>query len=58
MATDKRQFTLRLQDINFDKIKIIADKDKRSMAAEIEFILERYISGYEKKHGQIKTNEN
>jgi|GEM_PF-6534456 len=22
MATDKRQFTLRLQDINFDKIKI------------------------------------
>lgn len=54
MTTDKRQFTLRLRDENFEKIKVIAGKNKRSIAMEIEYVLERYIADYEKKHGQIK----
>ncbi len=53
MATDKRQFTLRLQDENFDKIKYLADKNKRSIAMQIEFLIEQYIEDYEKQHGQI-----
>lgn len=57
MVTDKRQFTLRLQDENFNKIKFIADKDKRSIAMEIEYILEQYIAEYEKKHGPIVTED-
>jgi hypothetical protein len=54
MATDKRQFTLRLQDDNFEKIRFLADLDKRSIAMEIEYIIERYIGDYEKEHGHIK----
>lgn len=54
LATDKRQFTLRLQEENFLKIKHIAELDKRSIAMEIEHILERYIAEYEKENGEIK----
>lgn len=57
MVTDKRQFTLRLQEENFQKIRILADNDKRSIAMEIEYILEQYIAEFEKKHGSIKVEE-
>lgn len=54
---DKRQFTLRLQDEVFDKIKIIADTENRSIAMQIEFAVKKYIADYEKKNGIIKTDE-
>jgi len=57
MATDKRQFTLRLQDENFDKIKYIAEKSKRSIAMQIEFVIEEYIKEYEKEKGTIKLDK-
>lgn len=55
MATDKRQFTLRLQDDTFEKIKVIADKNKRSITMQIEFLIEQHIEKYEKENGQIKS---
>ncbi len=57
MATNKRVFTLRLQEVNFDKIKYIADKNKRSIAMQIEYLLEKHIEEYEKQHGEIKVIE-
>jgi hypothetical protein len=57
MPTNKRVFTLRLQEENFDKIKIIAEKNKRSIAMQIEFLIEQYIEEYEKKNGTIRINE-
>jgi hypothetical protein len=54
MTTDKRQFTLRLREENFEKIKVIADKNKRSIAAQIEYLIEEYISEYERKNGTTK----
>lgn len=53
MATDKRQFTLRMQPENYDKIKVIAALNKRSIAAQIEYLLEQCINGYEAEHGAI-----
>lgn len=49
MVTDKRQFTLRLSEENFEKIKQIAAENKRSIAAQIEYLIERYIAEYESK---------
>ncbi|AGR47487.1 Arc family DNA-binding protein [Brevibacillus laterosporus] len=57
MATDKRPFTLRLQETNFEKIKYIADKNKRSIAMQIEHLIERHIDEFEKKNGKIKVDE-
>ncbi|MCV2499678.1 hypothetical protein QQG09_09130 [Melissococcus plutonius] len=56
MATDKRQFTMRMQQINFDKIKYISDQEKRSMAAEIELLIEKKISDYENSFGTIEVS--
>jgi hypothetical protein len=53
MPTNKRVFTLRLQEDNFNKIKYIAEKNKRSIAMQIEFLVEQFISEYEKDHGKI-----
>lgn len=58
MATDKKVFTLRMQPENVEKIKILAEKNKRSTAKQIEFIVERYITDYEETNGQISINKN
>lgn len=54
MATAKRQFTMRMQQDNFDKIKYISEEEKRSMAAEIELLIEKKIAEYESINGAIK----
>ncbi|MBB6672634.1 Arc family DNA-binding protein [Cohnella nanjingensis] len=54
MATDKRQFTLRLNDEVFEKIKLIASKNKRSLTMHIEYVIEQHIAEYEKENGTIQ----
>lgn len=53
MATDKRQFTMRMQQENFDKIRVISAINKRSMAMQIEYLLEKCIADYELQNGKI-----
>ncbi len=55
MPTDKRQFTLRLQDESFLKIQALAALEHRSIAMEIEHIILRYISEWEREKGRIET---
>jgi len=57
MATDKRVFTLRMSERNFEKIKAIAKKERRSMAVTIEIVLENFITEYEGEHGDIVISE-
>ncbi|MFE6077674.1 MULTISPECIES: hypothetical protein [Paenibacillus] len=57
MATDKRVFTLRLREKNFEKIKVIADKNKRSIAMQIEYLIEQHIEAYEKEKGVISPDK-
>ncbi|MDI9261280.1 MULTISPECIES: Arc family DNA-binding protein [Alicyclobacillus] len=54
MATDKRQFTLRLNEDNFEKIRVIAERSKRSIAMQIEYVIEEFIRRYEEEHGEIQ----
>lgn len=53
VATDKRQFTLRIQDDTYEKIRYLAYVERRSIAMEIETAILSYISAYEKDHGII-----
>ena len=57
MATDKRQFTMRMTESNFDKIRIVAAYNKRSIAMQIEHIIEQAIHDHEAKHGEIMVRE-
>ena len=53
MATNKRVFTLRLEDEVFDKIGVLATAEHRSMTNEIEFVLLKHIEEVESQRGFI-----
>lgn len=55
MATNKRVFTLRLQDEVFDKIGILATNEHRSMTNYIEYVLLKHITEIEQSSGEIKS---
>lgn len=54
MATNKRVFTLRLEDDVFNKIGALATSDHRSMTNYIEYVLLKHIEEVEKERGKIK----
>ena len=58
MAVNKKAFTMRLEPHNYEKFVAISKKNRRSMAAELELIVEQYIESYEAQHGQIIISNN
>lgn len=54
MATNKRVFTLRLEDEIFDKIGALATNQHRSMTNYIEFVLLKHIQDVEQESGEIQ----
>lgn len=40
---------------NISKMAVIAKANKRSVAKELEWLIERHIAEYEKENGEIKT---
>ena len=57
MATNKRVFTLRMEDEIFNKIGKLASAEHRSMKNYIEYVLLEHIRSVEEKWGPINTNE-
>ncbi|PKM51527.1 MAG: hypothetical protein CVV02_06220 [Firmicutes bacterium HGW-Firmicutes-7] len=57
MATDKRPFTMRMTNENFNKIKYIAESNKRSIAMQIEYLIEQEIIKFESQYGLITIND-
>lgn len=57
MTTNKRQFTMRMQPENYDKIRVIASTNKRSLAMQIEYLIEKCISDYETRNGAINFDD-
>lgn len=57
MATNKRVFTLRLEDDVFNKIGALATSEHRSMTNYIEYVLLKHITEVEKERGEIKPME-
>ena len=55
MTTNKRVFTLRLQDEVFEKIGILATREHRSMTNYIEYLLLQHINEVEAAQGEIRT---
>ena len=43
---------------NIDKMKFIAKANKRSMAKELELLIEIHIKEYESLHGEIQLKDN
>ena len=55
MATSRRVFTLRLSDEVFDKIGILASKERRSMTNYIELVLLRHLAEVEPQAQEADT---
>lgn len=53
MATNKRVFTLRLEDEIFDKIGTLATAEHRSLTNYIEYVLLKHINEVEQEQGVI-----
>ena len=53
MATDKRQFTLRMQEKTYERVRYLAFIERRSIAMEIEHIINEYADSYEQLNGPI-----
>lgn len=57
MTTYKRQFTLRVQEETYERIKLIAANERRSIAMQIEYAIESFIESYEKEKGKIEIED-
>ena len=57
MATNKRVFTLRLEDEVFDKIGVLATKEHRSLTNYIEYVLLKHIAEVEQGSGVVLTKD-
>lgn len=58
MAVPKAVFQLRLDEDTHKKVKVIAEREFRSLNAQIEYFVCRGIAEYEKEHGAIHGMEN
>ena len=47
---------IRVEEESWDKLRIIASINKRSINKEIEYLIDQRIKEYEKKFGTINTN--
>lgn len=53
----KEQFSLRLEGTDKQKIKAIANANKRTLNSLIEYIISNYIKDYEKINGEIQIKK-
>ena len=56
MASNKKVFTLRLEDEIFDKIGALATAEHRSLTNYIEYVLLKHINEVEQERGVIKPD--
>lgn len=57
MPSDLPRFTLRVTNELLQKIGYIAEENGRSTNREIETLIKRYVTEYEKKNGVISLKE-
>ena len=53
MADYKKPYALRVDDENFEKLKIVAKKNHRSVNAQIEALISDCIKSHEAENGII-----
>lgn len=48
---------IRVEEESWEKLKIIADDNKRSLNKEIEYLIDKEINEFENKNGKLKINK-
>lgn len=52
----KKNYQIRVDEELFDKFRVVADKNHRSIIGHIAFLMEQTVKTYEAEHGEIKVN--
>lgn len=55
MSTNKIQTGLRLNENLYEKVRILADREQRSLNNLIEYALQKYVDAYEAQNGAISV---
>ena len=53
MTTKKKAVTIRFQPRVYEKLKVIAEYEKRSVTNLVEYLSEKHIENYETKNGKL-----
>ena len=56
MIKDKIQTGIRFEQNMLNKISFIAKQNKRSLNAQLEFLVQKCVDKFEDEHGEINTN--
>ncbi len=57
MATSKIQTGLRLNELVYEKLKVISTSEQRSLNNLIEFIVQKYVDEYEQLNGPVLKSD-
>ena len=57
MAVYKIQTGLRIDEVTYNKIKVLSQKENRSINNFVEYVIRQYIDKYEKENGVIITSQ-
>ena len=56
MPTYKKSYALRVDETAFEKLKVISAANHRSVNSQIEALIEKCISEYERENGEISVS--
>ena len=57
MATNKIQTGLRLHETEYEKLKILAERERRSLNNLVEYAVQKYLDDYERTNGPIDLSD-
>lgn len=55
MATLKIQTGLRLNEVTYNKLRVLSARESRSLNNLIEYVLQEYLNKYEAEHGPVEV---
>jgi len=55
MKTTKKPYALRVDEIHFEKLRLIAEASHRSVNSQIEFLIAECIAQFEKENGVLRV---
>lgn len=56
MATNRVQTGLRLNEVTYEKARVLSAKEQRSLNNFFEHVIQKYIESYESEHGPISIS--
>lgn len=56
MGVQEAPYSLRLDRVSMDKIRVLAKEGRRSINMQLCIAVESYLKEYEKEHGEISVD--